>query len=325
MNAKFLYLLILMTQTLFLYASENISKPSAVILYASDTPNDFIYFSTFFTERMNKESHFHTIHDHELNKVWLTSSSGHKQNINVEFEIKKMTASLKNSYTKKLNSHNSGFENKFYALLEKNPTEIKPSILAEFFFWNAVSEAKKNSVLLYQKYASLSEKNIFEAEVDQNALKILQLTITMPQKLSQKTVKIYNKNKCLMYMNGYLIKDVVVTLPVGLKSVLSAKCAEGIFSKIFYPEKTNSIFIDKLTVASEELNSMPNVEALPKEKILSDKFENIIAIFWSKKISLLEVKVFDSKNFREMKRGRFNVKDRDDFEMMGDKLILFLA
>lgn len=301
-------------------------REKATILYASDSPSEFVRFSTFFTEKLNNEKIYNVVHDHELNSTWLKNKKIKKETF--ELEIKNMIHLLKSNYKnkeiEKLISNNIKFQNEFINLLSLNPLEVKENTLTEFFFWSAVAEVQnnlksKNSLIAYQYYSSLSEKNLFSLEVDAKTLDILH----MPVYSKSKKIIIYNKNKCLVFVNGYRVKSDEINLPLNLQSTISASCSEGNYSQIFFPINTDSIFIHKIKPINEII-AMPASENLAKEKLQITGITKLILIFWSKKNSLLEVKVIEAKSMIELKQASFKLSSHKNFNEVEKKIILFL-
>lgn len=320
-----------LTLIIWIQAIAETTKPHkiSIVLFASDTPNEFIYYSTFFTKNLNKEKKFHALHDHEMNSIWLKNAHNQTTLKNAESQIVEMTkilrSSYKNNYYKKLISTHNEFEKKFYDLMTIYPTDINPHLLSEFFFWSAIAETighkkMKNSLLLYKKYATITERNLFATEIDLKTLKEIQ---SFNIKL-QKNIPIYSKSECHIYVNGYKLKKTSVTLPLNLKSVLSASCSEGNFSQIFIPEKTHSILIQKF-VNPLQIKSMPNVKYLPKNKINSENIDYLILVFWSKKLNLLEAKLIDGRNFTILKEISYQLQNQNELNSTLNKLTTFLS
>ena len=164
--------------------------PIALVLYASDTPNEFTYFTTFFTHKLKKEGLFHAIHKHELNDFWISDAQNKNENSALEQKIRQIKDEFKfdyknNSMEKIAHSYE---ENKefLFNLMENKSVAIKRHVLAEYYFWSAVVELKLKlkktpSLYYYQKLSSLSEKNVFELDLDKPTLKLIQTTLPIKE------------------------------------------------------------------------------------------------------------------------------------------------
>lgn len=309
----------------------NLFKPlKALVFYASDDPIWFPYFSNVFTRRISEEGIFSIIQSHELNREWILNSLENKEDINLENRFLHLANKIKeyirigqlqNAQKLSISSMNEASN-----LLARNPVSVSfsYSILS---FWSAVANLKlsesraKSYALIYEKYSSFYIKDSLESQVDPKIIDKLK-SLTAPMLTHQRTVKILNSKNCTIFIDGQEIKSNTVILPDKMKSVLTASCLNGVFSKMFTAEQ--NAYINIIPRLSFSFNSMPNIKALPKEKILITNSSVIVLIFWSHFDKYMEAFVLNSQNFTIVKKTRIPLVSQQDLNEAGDNLIVFL-
>jgi hypothetical protein len=211
-------------------------------------------------------------------------------------------------------------------IFENNPGEISKSTLAEFYFWSFIREinSSKESIEFfsaYEKYATLAQKDELESQIDSGMLKKIQ-QLSKQSHIKQKKIQILNSKNCLVYINGQSEKSNFVYLPDNLHSTISAKCNMGTFAQTFVPLQIPLIKIEPNL--PNHLKQMPPLSTLPKDLIAQEKVDRVVLIYWSKGMGYIDSLILDAKNFETLKSIHLPLKDKKDFDKVGDRLSLFL-
>lgn len=293
----------------------------ALILYASDTPELLPYFSRDFTKRLNEEKIFEAYQDKSIANVWMFNNVEIASSHDIEKKLLSLIENLKkNSITAKTACK------QMMGVFENNPVEISKSILAEFYFWSFIRElnSSKDSIeyfSAYEKYATLAQKDELESQLDSSLLKKIQQFSKQIQ-IKQKKIQILNSNNCLVYINGQIEKSNFVYLPKSLHSTISAKCNIGTFAQTFVPLQVQSVKIEPHI--PNHLKQMPSISTLPKDLIAQEKVDRVVLIYWSKGMGYIDSLILDAKNFETLKSIHLSLKDKKDFDRVGDRLSFFL-
>jgi hypothetical protein len=143
------------------------------VLYASDDPYWFPYFSIPFTQRIAKETAIEALHNLELNRFWLFNSIADKEKIHLEEQFTKYSEHLKNliDYKEFVKAEKLSREYMQSAaeLLADNQMSVAFSY-GNLAFWAAMAQIgysdlrAKNFALIYEKYLTLRMKELLVLE-----------------------------------------------------------------------------------------------------------------------------------------------------------------
>lgn len=301
-----------------------------LVLYASDDPLWLPYFSTAFTRRMQNDGFYDSFENPDLNKEWLLNSIGHLKDIHVEekltqFGTKLRDVFLSGKYAKAYKLSNQYMQEAIY-LLANQPASVSYSY-AILCFWASVANlkySKSNAIkygIIYEKYLPLNLKDALESEVHDNLIDQLK-DLTKIYIAKQTIVHITNIRNCNVYVNGQELKTSKVLLPPKMYSVVTASCANGLFSQAITAEKYKTVKIMPYYPAS--FFKMPPLSTLPKELLANFKLSSVLLIFWSHGGKYLEVKLVDPKVFFVVAKTHIDLSSKKNVDEAGDLLISFL-
>jgi hypothetical protein len=320
--------------------NEKNTLPLAIILYASDSPNEFTYFSTFFTHKLNQEKIFHAIHQHDINQIWIQNAQEEEDINRLEPLLKEFNEKLKQDYK------NQAFEKMIADYKDKkndiqdeflsNTMDIKKSILAEFYFWSSIAQIKNNelhpkdketdqnsklkfSLFYYKKLTSISEKSLLEYELDTKTLDKIQNV----DNIKTVTITISTTNKCTFYANGIRIKGTQTLLPWGAPSALTLACNEGDYSKLISPTENHTYSLRKFK-SNSLIKDMPAENDALKKRILQENADYLTLIYWSKELKKIDIKLFDVPHFKLLRKETLRPVSEENFDSITQKLLRIL-
>ncbi|WGL59864.1 hypothetical protein QEJ31_15135 [Pigmentibacter sp. JX0631] len=309
--------------------SSNISK-KMLVLYASDDPLWLPYFSNVITRRIQRESTYSAFEDLEINKEWLLNSIGTLKEVHVEDKLNSFSEKLRAVYLagKYLKAYKLSHQYMQEAafLLANQPASVGLAY-ATLSFWASVSNMKYAKYyaikygIIYEKYLPLRIKD--ELEYQANTELIDQLKdLTKSYISSQKYVHIKNIKNCNVYVDGQELKTNKVLLPPKMFSIVTASCANGLFSQTITAEKVKEIRISPYYPAA--FYKMPATNALPNELLAQLKLSYILLVFWSHSGKYLDIQIIDAKLRLTVAKTRIDLSSKKNVDEAGDLLLSFL-
>lgn len=300
------------------------------VLYASDDPYWFPYFSIPFTQRIAKETAIEALHNLELNRFWLFNSIADKEKIHLEERFTKYSEHLKNliDYKEFVKAEKLSREYMQSAaeLLADNQMSVAFSY-GNLAFWAAMAQIgysdlrAKNFALIYEKYLTLRMKELLVLESEGE--KIDHLTaLAAPYLVKQYPVKIKASKHCVVFVNGQEVKTAVVMLPPTMPSVLSANCTHGTFHRTFSSDKIS--FIEVIPSFQFIFEAMPALSALPRQKLYDLNSSFVLLIYWSHAGKYIDSTFVETKKFSVIKKIRIPLRTEKDRQQAGDSLIRFI-
>ncbi|MGY3804561.1 hypothetical protein ACWNT8_10890 [Pigmentibacter ruber] len=309
--------------------SSNISK-KMLILYASDDPLWLPYFSNVITRRIKRESNYSAFEDLEINKEWLLNSIGTLKEVHVEDKLNSFSEKLKAAYLagKYLKAYKLShqFMQEAAFLLANQPASVGYAY-ATLSFWASVSNmryAKFYAIkygIIYEKYLPLRIKDELEFQANSELIDQLK-NLTKSYISSQKYVQIKNIKNCNVYVDGQELKTNKVLLPPKMQSIVTASCANGMFSQTIIAEKVKEVKISPYYPAA--FYKMPTVNALPSELLAQLKLNHILLVFWSHSGKYLDLQLIEAKLKLTVAKTRIDLSAKKNVDEAGDLLLSFL-
>lgn len=300
------------------------------ILYTSDDPQKFKYFSDPFTNRINSISHFQFIEDKKIEEKFFTDIIRNKSSKNFEKKLNIGTDAIRNSIQNKNISEARLLSQKslddFESGLLAYPYKISKQTLIRFYFWNIIAnlDEKKGEELFssFLNIATLEERNSLEAELSKiqysKFTKLVQIQKTVPSV----HYEIKNAEKCEVFLNGKLIEERAFELSVNGKNILNAICENGFYAQNIGSDMNTTITIEPHL--NKVVLSMPTIQLFPIKSFENKKIQSLVFIHWSSQKHYIQTVVINPSNLADKRELILQLKTKEDLRITGDKIAQFI-
>lgn len=301
------------------------------ILYSSDEPERFKYFSEAFTKRLNQTPHTQFIEDKRIEELFLVNAIKDKTGHDFDKIILRGISLLKNKINEQEFQEAQNLSEKELKFFEKNliqyPYEISHNTLINFYFWNAVAnlndKTKAQELLgLFLTYATLGQRNLLEAELSAKLYKKYDQILDPIKSITLNKYTITNMEKCDVFLNGVKLAQTTFVLPSLGKSMLSAICSNGFYAQdITQATEPNITLVPQI---DKSLASMPPIAQFPINSIDRQKIKSVVLIYWSKKNHYIQTLVANPRNYADKHELILQLKTKEDLHLAGDKIFQFI-
>lgn len=308
-----------------------IHKIQTLILFLSDDPEKFKYFSNSFYTHLNQQSSVQFIQDKKIENQIFLQIMKNENGSNFERITQENIQNLKNKIDNcQLVSANELSKNilaTYEDIAKKQLIALSPQTHAAFYFWNAIAHLNHVRVFgLLEEFlhsVTLEQKNFYESQLKPDMHKKY-LTVLHQLKLFQKTSFSFENNQtCSVFINGRKNQSNTLTLFSPAGTIINAWCEDGFYATQLTQNTTKSI---KITPhINKSINRAPNLATLDLGVARDGKYQYVTMIYWSKKSQYLQAVIDTLPSLNQKHTLLLHLKAKQDLQSAGNKITEFIS
>ncbi len=307
---------------------------SALIIFTSDNPEKFQYFSDSFVKKINESRQIHVIQDKNLETQFYLNIEKKRESERFKevlfHNIQVLKSYIKNNEFILAEQYSQKAYKEFVVNLEKYPQKIERKTLIEFYFWNLASrlttqkhiqDSTQEILDKLTSLISLSEKIALQNKLStENSIEFENFFNSYKGILKKKyTVK--NTNKCEFFLDGQPLKLEKTDFNAFSHSIFGARCEDGKFTaKLSSASNIITIkpFINKI------VPNKPAVSLFPTALIQTKQVQSIIFIHWSTSQNSIYTTVVDLNHKNQQHQFKLDLTSDEARKSTGDKIQQFI-
>lgn len=305
----------------------------SLILYLSDDPDKFKYFSDSFDTRIQHIPYVQFTQDKKVENELLYQLNQKKDDFNFENYIQQNIHVLRLEIQKKQLLEAEKTSNKllydYEQKLLENPYTLSSKTRAEFYFWNTIAHLSTSTpyelIADFLHSATLEQKNFLESQLSKDIyIKYLHV-IQKFKTLKRKVFTIQNHSKCSLFINGKQHLDTTLTLPSIHRTILYASCTDGFYATLLTNQSDLSTTIKITPSINKSLAQPPILSNIRLNSIKNSQYKYITLIYWSKKSQYLHINIAALPDFHKKYTLLLHLKAKGDLQMAGNKIFEFIS